>query len=176
MSSEDKAVRRAIDHIRGAAGKPYLPQPIPSALDQAVTRVVDAAMRGQDSERRGLASLLTGKPGGVLRVYCERMASLGVRRQARQDLLRGLVALGLAGFWDDPRDDLPLFALHLAAAEKIGVAADKLFAEARGFAVSAEVAAELAAFPARSPEDRSITAMGYSEVTAADGFRYQRDW
>ncbi|MBK8259017.1 MAG: hypothetical protein IPK82_40955 [Polyangiaceae bacterium] len=160
MKSDDKLVRRALDHIQSAAGKPYLPLPIPNALDGAVSKLVDGFAAGQESERRGLLTLLNPKTKAIVRCYSERMASFGARTESRKDLLRGLIALTMAGFGEDPRDNLPIVALHYAAALKVGVDVGKLFEEAASFSLDPAIAQELRAFPRRPEEDKSLEAMG----------------
>lgn len=88
------------------------------------------------------------------------MASLGVRRKDRDTLLLGLLAAGLSGWREDPREGMMVVSLYFDAAQKLGVRPSSLFDDA-ALLLPVGMGSELRAFLNRSPADRSVEAIGH---------------
>jgi hypothetical protein len=75
----------------------------------------------------------------------------------------------------DFRDTLIRVAPIYDASLRIGLNPLVLFSEAAAF-YSNETATDIASFPARPQEKRTLAAMGYKESSDADGFKYERNF
>jgi predicted proteasome-type protease len=104
--------------------------------------------------------------------FSERMAVLAVRENSQARLWQALLAQVVEDFRWDYRENLMVLSVVYHSAKKIGADAKELFQRAADLA-GARAADYLRAF---SLHPRSIRSMGYREVIAEDGFRYQRDW
>ena len=100
------------------------------------------------------------------------MAAAGARENSRRHLLHGLIALIIENQSTDWRDTITCMAPLYHASGRIGGDAWELFDEAASYADN-EFAGNLAAFPGRKPEERSLEAFGYKEVLEPDGTRYR---
>lgn len=152
--------------------KNYLNKPIPCNLDERVRALIDLFMSASMKQRQMMFPLVTRRISGVLLAFAERMAAAGVRENSRQHLLRGLIALIIENYSIDWRDVITCMAPLYHASGRIGVDPQELFDDAASYADN-EVAGNLAAFPRRRPEDRSLQAFGYKEVLEPDGIRYR---
>lgn len=153
----------------------YGPLPLPAPLDAEIARLLDAFAHASPARREFLLSRITPAHSPTLLAFSERMASLGVREREPRRLFEGLLALVVESFAADYRENAMILSLHYDAATKIGADPARLFEEAASYA-KPEVAQALRGFLARSPEDKSIAAMGYEEGAEPGGFRYQRNW
>ena len=155
--------------LRLKPGERYLPLPIPSPRDEELIRLLtrSSAPLLEDEVRPEHAQ--------VLLAFAERAATLAVRRRDTSVLTAGLKALTLAADLD-ARDATILLPLYFDAAMRLDSDPAVLFATAVVSAPKDGVAASLRSFANRSPEDRSLEAMGYVASADSDGFRYQRTW
>jgi hypothetical protein len=103
------------------------------------------------------------------------MASLAVRRTSKEDLWRGLVAIAAEGWAEDTRENLAVLSLLHDATIRLGLEPRAFFEQLRPY-TSKAIADAVESFPARTPEAKTIAAMGYVVGSDADGFRYQRTW
>lgn len=170
------------DYVEGAAARlvagrnaGYGPLPLPAPLDAEIGRLLDAFTRASPEQREFLLSRMTREHSPTLLAFSERMASLAVRERAPGRILEGLLALVVEGYATDYRENALILSLHHDAATRIGADPARLFEEAASYA-KPEVAQALTKFLARSPEDKSIAAMGYEVGAEPDGFRYHRTW
>ena len=153
----------------------YTFRPIPCELDQIVQGLVELFMNATPAERGEIIATIPSDDGGFLICFAGRMATMGVREHSRERLLEGLVALIVEDYKVDFRDTLIRVAPIYDATLKIGVEPEELFSEAAAF-YSNETAIDIANFPARPQEKRTLAAMGYKESSDADGFKYERDY
>lgn len=154
----------------------YGPRPIPQPLDLEICEWLRDWRKLDDPSRRDVTEEIVDARRSTLLAFSERMASLAVRRDDRELIVLGLLALGLDG-WQraDWRDNALIVALHYDAAHRCGIAPDEIFEEAAAL-LPPEPAKFIRRFPRRSEEDKSLKAMGYQAGADADGFRYQRNW
>jgi hypothetical protein len=172
----DESQARSPDEIVGALGSVpdgYLNTPIPSAFDRKLAEIVAWIFDEDSPQKQGLARLLGAQNRNLMHAFCERMSSLGVRSRSSGDVRCALVALMLGWTSDDYRDSLVVLALPYHAAFTVGMDPAALFDELASFAPPG-VAAHLRAFPRRGAQASSLKAMGWSEGSDAEGFRYVR--
>lgn len=151
----------------------YYFRPLPCELDNEVTRLIDTFIQADSSGRALILSGIRDKHSGWLFAYGQRMAELAVREDSRERLFYGLLALIIEGFKSDYRDNMVIWAPLYHSATKIGIDPAALFSEAASYANNT-VSEWILDFPKRSPENRSLKAMGFREASAPDGFRYER--
>jgi hypothetical protein len=122
-----------------------------------------------------IKSLMPRDADRVLNVFAERAASITVRHQDVRELRAGLLAAAIANsITGDPRDTLPALSLLHRAAEMIGNDPRLEFSSVYEIWGGRESA--LANFLRRTPEDKTIEAMGYEEGDDKRGFRFVRNW
>jgi hypothetical protein len=170
MSILDDCIRETIQQIEDEEIKDYLNKPIPCEVDERVRALVELFISASMEERKLMFSLITRRISGVL--LAERMAAAGVRENSRRHLLQGLIALLIENYTIDWRDTVTCMAPLYHASGRIGGDVQELFDEAASYADN-EVAGNLAAFPRRKAEDRSLETFGYKEVLEPDGTRYR---
>jgi len=153
----------------------YGPLPIPQLRDDEITDLIATWLKLNATERQIAAQSVMETQRFTLLAYSERMASLAVRNRDSEKIFFGLLALGVDGWRGDWRDNAEILCLHFDAAERIKVIPAQVFERAASF-LSLKVATALRSFIQRSPEDRSLEAMGYAAAKDNDGFRYLRNW
>ncbi|TMR96586.1 hypothetical protein [Nonomuraea basaltis] len=146
---------------------------LPSARDGQIR---DLLFEVVDGEAFDQAAVFVPRAGDrVLTAFAERAASIAVRHQDARELRAGILAVAIAQtITDDPRDPLPAMALLYRAAVMIGHDPDAEFRAANELTDGR--AGGLLAFLRRSPEDRSIEAMGFEEGNDKQGFRFLNNW
>jgi hypothetical protein len=147
--------------------------PLPRVRDAQIGQIID---RLGQNEFASLQEFFDSDHADMLLAFAERMASLAVRRQSRQDIHRGLLAAGIAASLSiDSREVILILPLMWHSAEIIGLdpcqefvlVAEELKGDAGVF---------LETFTLRSARDRDIQVMGYIESVDEEGFRYRRTW
>jgi hypothetical protein len=151
----------------------YGARPIPQPRDSDISNVLRAWMALDVVDRK--QSEVSGDQRWIMLAYSERMAALAVRARSQDLITLGLIALGVDGWNDDWRDNLPIVALHYDAAKRIGANPEDIFESAAGL-LPDKPASALRSFLRRSAHDKSLKAMGYIVGNDDDGFRYQRTW
>jgi hypothetical protein len=157
-----------VNNLIDLSPRDYAAQPLPASLDDRVRTFV-ASERAADKQPQ-----LTREAEWVLIVFAGRMASLAVRENSEAHVQSGLAALALIQGQVDLRDAIIYLSILYDAAVRIGAQADtifKSFADAEGPMIR-----YIVAFPARKPEDKAISAMGFSVIEAPEGFIYRKNW
>jgi len=158
----------------GTAG--YGPAELPTAIDSYMASFVGLFRQSSDEERRAILGIMTHTDAQVFIAFSERMASLAVRTRSAEDLLNGLVGLGIGmSAGDDMREVLMIMSLHVRTATKLGLSPSLVFRDASKVFGSA-TAAVFVGFTHRTLENQSIEAMSYVESSDESGFRYRRIW
>ena len=164
-------IKKILSLSLDTSSRAYTKQRIPSELDAALAELVDAFRKGNPISRFSIRRRVSDQHSAILWAFSERMASLAVRERSRERILQGLAGLVLEGCEEDWRDCIIRLAPLYDAALKIGASPDELFREAASYA-GGEARKLLLGYLKRTPENLSITAMGYSEGADEDGFRY----
>lgn len=112
----------------------------------------------------------------TVRFFGGRMASLGVREKNVERIRIGLFTLVLASIAEssDLRETLLDVPLHLRSIEILGLKAEDVIAQVPVVIAPRGRATLLEDFMRRSPEDRSIKAMGFKETGTATGLVYEQ--
>jgi hypothetical protein len=172
MSSENNNLFADAAWLKSEENHGYGQAPIPTKRDEDITALLRTWRHMKPEARDEVAEVIRSDQLLTLLAYGERMASLGVRRKDRETLLLGLLAVGLSGWREDPREGMMVLSLFFDASQKVGEPPSSLFNDAASL-LPAKIGSELRTFLRRSPEDRSLESMGYRVGTDADGFRYQ---
>lgn len=124
---------------------------------------------------QGLLRSPTIEQANTLLAFSERAASWAVRTGGTRLILGGLSAVGVAAPASDPRNIVVALSLLHRACELTLADPRSVFSEAaRPF--KEEVQDLFQSFLARSPRDKSIEAMGFSESMGDTGFLFRCDW
>ena len=148
---------------------------IPSEQDKFVESFVRAYVEAGQSERE-VTAVLPDIATQVALAFCERQATLAVRRKSSTALRHSLLAAGVASIAaGDFRDVTLCLVLPWRSAHHLGFdpAIEFISASKRLPPAAAET---LLAFTRRASSDQTLDCMGYREVGAAESFRYEREW
>ena len=163
-------VREQLERLGIPGGGSYYRSRIPCPEDSQIGRAIHAFAEATPREQAAFRAGIDRNRAGLLQVWSERMAALGVRLDSQKPLVQGLVGLSLAQ-GDDDHEALLVAPLHRRSAEKLGVDPGRVFDEAAGRTdlAGARWLAEM-----RDSEDQPEDA-GYVEDDDGEGFRYERD-
>jgi hypothetical protein len=150
----------------------YGPAPIPDPRDDLVGKFIDRAESGGPAAVASLCASASEHGRRVLRAYGERMASLAVRRRDPALLVRAVVAIVLGGLDQNALEALMVLPLVENSASLLGVGLPSIFEEAAAV-VGHPGSVSLVSWLARTPADRSIASMGFTESSDEGGFRYK---
>jgi hypothetical protein len=176
MNTEvENRLRRMAKQLAQPAISGYLQRPLPTELDHIVSDLLDDFAAAPSEDREKIIDALALKQSAGLLTFAERMAILAVREGSVDRLKKAVLALVVEGFRWDERETILVLSLIAHSASKLGIEIGVLLDATKRVAPE-PVARHIAQFLARTPEDRSISAMGYSEVMTAEGFGYRRDW
>jgi hypothetical protein len=156
---------------------PYLVQPFPTPLDEALDAVV-AGFRALSGADRSLwkAALPFGQSDSqILLTYAVRMATQALREGSASCITNGLLAHLIEGERDDWRENVIVLTLLFDAAKKLGVEPLPLFDGAASLAPGDAAAETLQDFRKRKPEVLTIESMGYRTAMSSQGIRYEPD-
>jgi|SRR5439155_8209784 len=170
----------AWERFKAASGSshrenPYLRQPFPIELDEAITGLVEAFRQLDIGSRSSWAKALPMEVGDsqLLLTYAVRMATQALRNGSPDHIKDGLAAVLLEGERDDWRENVIVLSLLNDAAKNIGTNPLLLFEEAARMAPSLPSRETIREFPRRKPEELAIEAMGYRISTTSDGVQYE---
>jgi hypothetical protein len=152
----------------------YRDDRLPSPYDDAITEAL--AVSRSPSEIAALHSETGSDEGWLLLTFAARMATLSVREHNRERLKSALAALALEGGRIDLRETLQVLSLIYDAALRIGQSPGPLFSEGAQMSAGDRLAEEMARFPERAEESRSIESMGFTIDGSGDRFQYRRRW
>jgi hypothetical protein len=102
------------------------------------------------------------------------LAAMAVRTQSPKLVEQGLQGLALGGGALDPSHSIVALAKLHHAALKLGIDAEKTFAEAARFAPPGNLQTEMIGFPLRPPKDRDLAAFNLQEEITEKGFGYKQ--
>jgi hypothetical protein len=142
---------------------------IPHDYDSRVGRAVAAFTAAAPAGQAAIRDAIDDDRAGLLRVWSERLAALGVRLESELPLVQGLVGLSLAQEADGG-EALLVAPLHRRSAEKLGLTSDRVFDAAAG---RTDLSGARWLRDARDCDDQPEDA-GYVEDEDDDGFRYGR--
>ena len=153
----------------------YGPRPIPDDLDQRLGQFV-ATYLSSSLDEQALLKCLPRETADVLLAFAERQAALAVRMKSHHTLTQSLVALGLAAeINNDESQSMSVFPLPWHAAKQLAAEPKIAFTQASSLLPQIGRLA-LLSFCQRTPEDQTLSCMGYVAGSEDGGFRYVRTW
>jgi hypothetical protein len=179
----DMSTPRHILDVIDYWGTQHPPIPFGSARDTELAAAVAASARLSSTERQELLDgMLVREPGRLARLRVEvmrwftvRAATLAVRTQDIQWVIRGLDALAMDDFRDDWKESMLLLPLLYRSAQLLGTDPDQLLEEAASRALP-NAAIHYREYISREAEQKQVGTMGYIERDGPDGFEYLRTW
>lgn len=150
----------------------YSNKPMPCDLDDDFHDLISLFSQASHTEREAMLKGVDAKIAGALMAFSWRMGIWGARKNSREMLLKGLIALVIDGGKSDIRDTISIMPVLYHSAEKIGIDPQNLFDEAADYYPN-DVARILGKFPKRKPADRSLQAFDYMEVSTPEGIDYK---
>jgi len=162
-----------LDRVRNRERlKEYFWSPIPSPMDDELSKLVDLFIQSDSTEVGEALSLMTNSHMDVLRNYAERNASRSVRERRPELISHALSALAIASKWaDTPTISTTILSLLYRSGELIDLPAITESTYPIAFD-NPEFVDYWNQFRARCERDRTIEVMRYAEGTDQDGFRY----
>jgi hypothetical protein len=156
---------------------PYLAQPFPTPLDEALDAVVSGFRSMPDSARASWKGAIpfSQRDSQILITYAIRMATQALREGSTSRITNGLIAHLIEGERDDWRENIIALTLLFDAAKKLGVEPLPVFDEMASLAPGDAAAETLRGFRKRKPEALTIESMGYRTAMSAQGVRYEPD-
>lgn len=145
-------------------------------LEKIVEQLIASFCSANQQERDAATAALSEKAKAILRSYAWSRAEEAVRHNSEQMIPKGLAALAIEnGPLDDPRHDVVNIAVLCRSADKLGLNASLVFAEAAAFTNNPWLKEWIRSFPSRSPEQRDLKkAFFVHESFNRDGFCYER--
>ncbi len=163
-------IEESIEILRDKEVKTYYPEPLPSATDEAMDKIIGRFMAATSDQRERFQSRLSPEQRSLFSIYGHRAATLGVRRESKAQLLRGLVGVVIANYTipENRRVEVGLAVFHHCA-RKLGKNTVDLFDEAAEFATT-DFAGTLRKFGRRS--DVTLRKFGWRELNTSEGVKY----
>jgi hypothetical protein len=147
--------------------KQVLPWSLPMGAAQgAMTRPVETPQQ--------ISSRLTRDQQNSLIGFAGSLAAMAVRMNSPKLVEQGLQGLALGGGALDPSHSMVALAKLYHAAMKLGMDAEKAFAEAAQGAPLGELQTEMIRFPLRPPKERDLAAFNLEEEITEKGFGYKQ--
>jgi hypothetical protein len=162
-------LRALLDMLDLPHADDYYAGRIPAPADERVGRAVAAFSAMPPAAQAAIREAIGDDRADLLRAWAERLASLGVRLESSGPLVQGLIGLSLAEE-ADPAEAMLVATLHRRSAEKLGLAAERIFDAAAG---RTDLAGARWLRDARDAPEQPEDA-GWIEDEDADGFRYGR--
>jgi hypothetical protein len=156
--------------LKDTAVLDYFRQPLPGPLDERLGQVVARFMAAAPEQRALLLAALEKPQRALFGIYGHREATLGMREESRERLLRGLVGLAIAHHELDRGSLEAALAVPHHIARKLGMNTVDLFDEAAGF-VGEEIGEYLRGYGRRS--DVGLRKYGWREIKTPDGVKYK---
>jgi hypothetical protein len=139
-------------------------------LIEPVFPVIAAFRAAAPAERAGAGAKLTLDAREILGNFAHGMAVLSVRQESPAFITQGLIALAIVSNLNDPRDLCFFLATLYHSAEKLGIDAPKVFADAATLVPSEDFRNWMRHFPLRPPEARALSAFLLREVNTDEGY------
>lgn len=172
-------LKNSIDNIlslleRSRLGQ-YAAERLPSDTDKQILQLTRVFREGSEEQRTLIRDQVTDEYTYGLLTFAKRMAVLTVRKEEVKWAKEGLLAVAIENFNLDQREDMPMLCLLNHSITKIGADPVAVFEEVARYA-EPDVSETMMRYVKKKEREKSIAAMGYEEVSGADGFDYKRKW
>ena len=148
----------------------YFRLALPSPLDERLADIVSRFMAASPEQRQMFLAALDKPQRSLFGIFGHREATLGIRTESRERLLRGLVGAAIAHQALDRGSLDASLAVHHHIARKMNVNTVDLFDEAAGY-VAGEIGEYLRGYGRRS--DVGLRKYGWREIKTLDGLKYK---
>ena len=148
----------------------YFRQPLPGPLDERMGQIVRRYMAASPAQRELLLAALDKSRRALFGIYGHREATMGMREESRERLLRGLVSTAVAHHNLDRSSLDAALAVPHHIARKMELNTVDLFDEAAGF-VGDEIGNYLKGYGRRS--DVGLRKYGWREIKTPAGVKYK---
>jgi hypothetical protein len=148
----------------------YFRLPLPAPLDERLADIVSRYMAASPEQRQMLLAVLDKPQRSLFGIFGHREATLGIRTESRERLLRGLVGAAIAHQALDRGSLEASLAVHHHIARKMNVNTVDLFDEAAGM-MGGEIGEYLRGYGRRS--DIGLRKFGWREIKTPDGLKYK---
>lgn len=167
-------VEESVVALQDVGAIDYYKRPLPDELDDELGEMVARFMAATSEQRILFAEAFTEKRRAVFGIFGHRAATMAVRVEDPDRLLRGLVGATIANYTIPNKRNLAVsLAIYHHCARKLGVNPVDLFEDAAQFA-SDEFASILLQF-GRQP-DVTLRKYGWREIKTPEGVVYKFDW
>jgi len=145
-------------------------------INQVVGELTQSFANATKQQQTEARAALTRQLRSALMGFAWEMAEEAVSCKSPELVKQGLIALAIDDGARDARDDIIRMAPLFRSAQKLGLDAEKLFAEAADLTTNSYLKSEMYNFPLRKPEHRDFGKAFYiHESNTKDGFRYVQD-
>jgi hypothetical protein len=146
------------------------------AINQVIGELTQSFAAATEQQREEARAELARPSHSVLLGYAWEMAEEAVSHCSAEFVRQGLIALAIDNGLRDARDNIIRLAPLFRSAQKLGLDAEKLFAEASELCTLPLLKSAMRGFPMRKPEHRDLgKAFFIREHNTKEGFRYTRD-
>jgi len=146
--------------------------PFPDPRDAEINFYVAGVRAGAAEEVRAALTEVSERGRQVLVAYAERSASIAVRNNVPDRLVRASIALVIGGLTQNALEALMRMALVEDAARRLGAEPAGILAQAAGL-VGEMGGFALKLWLGRRPEDRTPECMGFRATGEGLNFRYE---
>jgi hypothetical protein len=167
-------VEESAGFLSGKSSIDYFQEPLPSATDQELDQMIDRFRAADAGQQAQFQANLHQDQRSLFGIYGHRAATLAVREQSPQKLLRGLIGAVISNYVvpEKRRVEVGLAVYHHCA-RKLELNAIDLFEDAAQYA-SAEFAPRFLAFGRRP--DVTLQEYGWRELNTPAGVKYTFSW
>lgn len=146
------------------------------AINQVIGELTHSFATTTAQERADARAALARQTRSALLGYAWEIAEQAVSKKSAELVRQGLIALAIDDGTRDARDNIIRLAPLFRSAQKLGLDAEKLFAEAADLCTLPLLKNAMRGFPLRKPEHRNLEKAFYiHESNTKDGFRYVQD-
>lgn len=156
--------------LKDTAVLDYFRLPLPSPLDERMAGIVNRYMAASLEQRQMFLAALDKPQRSLFGIFGHREATLGIRTESRERLLRGLVGAAIAHAALDRGSLEASLAVYHHIARKMNVNTVDLFDEAAGF-INGIIGDYLRGYGRRS--DVGLRQYGWREIKTPDGLKYK---
>jgi hypothetical protein len=167
-----------VKRLNSAVPSTYITDQHLPVADEIMASLIDA-FQSASVEQRGVARAeLSPAARWFLLCYAWKMAEQAINQKSEKMVMQGLLTLSIEDGGMDARDSIVRMSILFRSAQKLGLDATQLFAEAADFATNPYLKTAMLQFPARPPEHRDLgRAFFIGEKTTEQGFSYeQQPW
>jgi hypothetical protein len=150
-----------------------IPSPPKDGVDEAIMAIIETISVEGPNSPKTIGSRLNAYAQSRFLEYATWRAILAIRNQSADLIRQGLTALAIEGGKREWTASVVVLAMLYNSAVKLGMDADKIFADVALLAESGVIQKEMSRFPHRSPHDRSLEAFFLLEEITEEGFVYK---